>query len=194
MEEKITYFEQPGITNTGETLRLAIGRAQIRGINKIVLASTGGDTARLAAELLTDTGIKMIVIPHQYSFERSQRFPTELVTKLEKQGHCVHFSTNLFHTENLYGTTIPRVIAFFLRTFSQGMKVCVEIIFMAVDGGCVGSGEKVIVIAGTGHGADTAVIALAASSKDLPNLHISEIICKPLETQQRIPNFVPQEE
>ena len=194
MEEKIVYFEKPGIGNTEETLRLTIERAKARGITKIVLASTRGDTARLAAERLTGAGITMIVIPHQYSSGQAQRFPSELVRTLEKQGHHVHFGTNLFHTENLYGTTIPRVIAFFLRTFSQGMKVCVEIILMAVDGGCVAPGEKVIAIAGTGSGADTAVVVLAASSKELPNLHIMEIICKPLQTQQRIPNFVQAEE
>ena len=194
MEEKIVYFEQPGIDNTEETLRLAIERAKARGIKRIVLASTRGQTAQLAAERLTGTGISMVVIPHQYSYTRPQQFPPELVGMLEKQGHRVHFGTGLFHTENLYGTTTPRVIAFFLRTFSQGMKVCFEIIFMAVDGGCVAPGEQVIVIAGTGRGSDTAVVALAASSKDLPMLHISEIICKPLQTQQRIPNFVPAEE
>ena len=85
-------------------------------------------------------------------------------------------------------------MAFLLRTFSQGMKVCVEMILMAVDGGCIASGEKVIAIAGTGRGADTAIVALAASSRDLPDLHITEIICKPLLTKQRIPNFIPQEE
>jgi hypothetical protein len=65
---------------------------------------------------------------------------------------------------------------------------------MAVDGGHVAVGEKVIVIAGSGGGADTAVIALAASSRDLPNLHITEIICKPLQTQQRTPHLVPEED
>jgi len=65
---------------------------------------------------------------------------------------------------------------------------------MAVDGGCVASDEKVIIVAGRGGGADTAVVALAASSRNLPDLHITEIICKPLQTQQRVPNVVPAEE
>ena len=194
MEEKIVYFEKPGVSNTEETLRLVVEKAKVRGINKLVLASTRGDTARLAAERLTNTGIRMVVIPHQYSSGHIQQFPVELVKILEKQGHIVHFGTTLFHTENLYGTSTPRVIAFLLRTFSQGMKVCVEMILMAVDGGCIASGEKVIAIAGTGRGADTAIVALAASSRDLPDLHITEILCKPLLTKQRIPNFIPQEE
>ena len=194
MEEKIVYFEKSGIVNTEETLRLAIERAKARGINKIVLASTKGDTARLAAERLADTGITMTVIPHQYGDVRwAQRFPLELVRKLEQQGHLVHFGTMLFHTDNLYGMTTPRAMAVLLRTFSQGMKVCVEIILMAVDGGCIASGEKVIAVAGHGRGADTAVVAVAASSRDLPNLHINEIICKPFQTKQSVPHLVPEE-
>ena len=193
MEEKIVYFEEPGSGNTEKTLRLALERAKARGIKKIVLASTRGDTAKLAAKLFKGTGITMVVIPHPYGFGQVQRFPLELVKTLEKQGHSVHFATTLFHTEELYGSTTPRVMAFLLRTFSQGMKVCVEIVMMAVDGGFVTAGEKVIVIAGTGRGADTAVVVQAASSRDLPDLHITEIICKPFQTKQRVPNFVPEE-
>ena len=193
MEEKIVYFEEPGVGNTEETLRLAMERAKARGIKKIVLASTRGDTARLAAERLRRTGITMVVIPHPYGFGQVQRFPLDLVKTLEKQGHFVHFATTLFHTENLYGSTTPRVMAFLLRTFSQGMKVCVEMVMMAVDGGHVAAGEKVIVIAGTGRGADTAIVVQAASSRDLTDLHITEIICKPFQTKQRVPNYVPEE-
>jgi hypothetical protein len=194
LEEKIVYFEKPGVGDTEETLRLAIERAKARGITKIVLASTRGDTARLAAKHLTGTGITMVVIPHQYGFGPGQRFPPELVKALEKQGHSVHFATHLFHTENLYGIATPRVMAVLLRTFSQGIKVCFEVVMMAVDGGHIVTSEKVIVVAGTGSGADTAIVVLAASSRELPNLHITEIICKPLQTQQRTPNLVPEEE
>ncbi|MFY9813522.1 MAG: pyruvate kinase alpha/beta domain-containing protein [Dehalococcoidales bacterium] len=193
MEEKIVYFEKAGVINTEETLRLAAERAKARGIKQMVIASTRGDTARLAAERLAGTGIILTVIPHQYSGGREQRFPLELKESLEKQGHHVHFATSLFATENLYGSPVPRVMAFLLRTFSQGMKVCVEMILMAVDGGFVASGEQVIAVAGSGRGADTAVVAIAASSRNLPDLHITEIICKPLQTSQHIPNYVPPE-
>ena len=193
MEEKIVYFEEHGNMNTENTLQLSIERAKARGISKIVLASTRGDTAKVLAEKLTGTGIKMIVVPHQYGFGPGQRFPSELVKELEKQGHIVHFGTMLFHTENLYGTTVPRIMAVLLRTFCQGMKVCVETILMAVDGGRVMSGEMVIAVSGTGRGADTAIVVQAAASSDLSNLHITEIICKPLQTKQRAPHAVPEE-
>ncbi len=194
MEGKIVYFEKPGKDNTEATLQLAAERAKARGIKKIILASTRGDTARLAAGLWADSGIKMVVVPHQYGFMAGQRFPAELVAELAGQGHTVHFGTMLFHTENLYGMDTPRIMANLLRTFCQGMKVCVELIFMAVDGGCVDTGEEVVVVAGTGRGADTAVVAVAAPSTKLPELHITEIICKPLQTKQGPPPPLPPPE
>jgi len=63
------------------------------------------------------------------------------------------------------------------------MKVAVEIMLMAADGGCIDAGEKVIAITGTGRGSDTAVVATASTSTKLHDLHITEIICKPLETK-----------
>jgi hypothetical protein len=183
LEEKITYFETVGPENTEETLRLAAERSKARGIKKIVLASTTGKTARLAAERFAGTGIKMVVVPHQYGFVGRQRFPTELITELEKKGHRVHFGTMLFHTDGFYGTTTPTVMAIILRTLCQGMKVAVEIILMAADAGCIAAGERIIAVTGTGRGSDTAVVATAATSTKLYELHITEIICKPLETK-----------
>lgn len=180
MEEKIVYFETPGKENTPEVLRLAKERAQARGISKIVLASTRGDTARAAVDAFDGTDLRLAVVPHQFGFLGEQRFPRQLVTELEKRGHRVHFGTMLFHTEDLYGVRTPRLMATLLRTFCQGIKVCVEIILMACDGGLIEPGEKVIAVAGTGAGADTAIVATSAPSTKLPELHIHEIICKPL--------------
>jgi hypothetical protein len=190
MEEKIVYFEQPGMENTETTLQLAAERAKARGIKKIVVASTRGEVAKQAARLWAKSGIKMVVIPHQFGFA-GMKFPPELVTELEKQGHAVHFGTMLFHTEHLYGMNTPTVMANLLRTFCQGMKVCVEIILMATDGGHVEVGEQVVVVAGSGRGSDTAVVAIASSSTRLADLHITEIICKPLQTKQGPPPPLP---
>jgi hypothetical protein len=71
-------------------------------------------------------------------------------------------------------------MATILRTFSQGVKVCVEITLMACDGGLVDEGEKVIAVAGSGAGADTAIVVTCAPSTRVSKLRIHEIICKPL--------------
>ncbi|MFC2070942.1 hypothetical protein ACFLTB_07240, partial [Chloroflexota bacterium] len=136
-------------------------------------------------------GINMVVIPHQYGFGESQRFPPELITELEKKGHRVHFGTMLFHTENFYGNRASTSLANMLRIFCQGMKVCVEIILMAADAGCIAVGEQVIAVTGSGRGADTAVVATASTSTKFNEFHITEIICKPLQTRTFPPGVKP---
>jgi hypothetical protein len=177
-EEKIVYFDKPGKGNTEVTLDLVAERAKVLGIKKIVLASTRGVTARMAMERFKDSGIQLIVVPHQYGFDEPERFQPEIIDELESKGHRFYASTMLFHTDNFYGTGSPSVMATLLRTFCQGFKVCIEIVLMVVDGGCVTPGEQVIVVSGTGRGADTAMVALAASTRNLHDLHITEIICK----------------
>jgi hypothetical protein len=180
MEEKIIYFERPGNGNTADVIRLVKERAQARRIKKVLVASTRGETARAAAKALEGTGLHLVVIPWQYGFRDTQPFPPELVAELQEKGHRVHFGTMLFHTEDLFGNRTPQVMANLLRIFGQGIKVCVEIIMMACDGGCVDIGEKVIVVAGTGGGANTAIVATASPSTKMAGLRVHEIICKPL--------------
>jgi hypothetical protein len=180
MKEQIVYFEKPGRENTADVIQLVKERARARGISKVVLASTRGGTARAAAEAFQGTDLHLVVVPWQFGFGEQQPFPQELVAELEAKGHQVHFGTMLFHTEDLYGTKTPNVMANLLRIFGQGIKVCVEIIMMACDGGRIEQGAKIIAVAGSKGGADTAVVASAAPSNKLSALHIHEIICKPL--------------
>jgi hypothetical protein len=181
MERKIVYFENIGPQNTEITFKSVKERLNEPGIEKIVMASTTGDTARMANDYFKDTGIKLIVIPHQYDFHREVNlFPRGLVKELRDAGHDVHFGTMLFHTDQLYDSGIPTLIANILRCFCQGVKVCFEIVMMAADAGLVEKGEKVIAIAGTGRGADTALVMQASSSRNMKKLRVNEIICKPL--------------
>jgi hypothetical protein len=181
MKEKIVYFEKPGKGNTAEVLQLVKERAQARGIRRFVVASTRGGTARDFLEAVTGTDQRLVIVPWQFGFKgEEQPFPQELVSELRAKNHQVHFGTMLFHTTELYGTSAPQAMANLLRTFGQGTKVCLEILLMACDGGCIRMGEKVIAVAGSGSGADTALVATAAPSTRLGSLRIHEIICKPV--------------
>lgn len=181
MESKIVYFEDIGPQNTEITFKSVKERLNDSGIEKIVIASTTGATARMANSYFKDTGIKLIVIPHQYDFHRDVNpFPRELVKELRDAGHDVHFGTMLFHTDQLYDSNIPTLMANILRCFCQGVKVCFEIVMMATDAGLLSKGEKVIAIAGSGRGSDTALVMQASSSQNMKKLRVNEIICKPL--------------
>lgn len=176
----ITYFEETGPANTAAVLELVKQRAAEAGIKSVVLASTRGTTAREASRAFAGTDIRLVVIPHQYGFREEVEFDLALVPELEAVGHRVHWATMLFHTGDLYGTSAPTAIANMLRTFGQGMKVCLEILLMAADGGLVERGERVIAVAGTGRGADTAILATASTSNRLKEVRVHEILCKPL--------------
>ena len=180
-EKKIVYFEDVRKNHTAETFSLVKERLKDSGIKKLVLASTTGTTALAAMEYFGDTDIQLVIVPHQYDFfKKENTFPKETVQALKEHGHEVHFGTMLFHTEKLYGSNTPTVIASFLRCFGEGVKVCYEIVLMATDGGCVDTGETVIAIAGTGRNADTAMVMQAASTRNLSGLKVNEILCKPL--------------
>jgi len=181
MEEKIVYFENQGEENTQKVIELTLQRARDRKIKKIVVASTRGGTAKAFLEAIKGTDIQIIVVPWQYGFKKEGNpFPSDLMEKIRAEKHVVHFGTMLFHTDGLYGNEVPQALANILRIFGQGIKVVVEIIMMACDGGWVSKGEKVVAVSGTHSGADTAVVATASNSNRVNTLKINEIICKPI--------------
>jgi hypothetical protein len=181
MEEKTVYYEDARQDHTAETLALANECARREGIRTIVLASTTGATALNALELFKDTGIRLIVVPHQFDFARKgSAFPPDVTRALREAGHEVFFGTMLFHTGKLYASETPTLVANFLRCFSQGVKVCFEIVLMAADAGLAAAGETVLAVAGTGRGADTALVMQAASTQHFTRLRVNRILCKPL--------------
>jgi len=186
MEEKIVYFEQPGQDNTAAVFDIVSRAMSELGIRKVVLASTRGNTARHAMDRYKGQDVRLIVVPHQYGFGPGQRFPQELVERAQQEGHQVYFGTMLFHQDKLFGEGPAQWVANFLRVFCQGVKVCVEILLMAGNAGLVAEGEQVIVVAGTGRGADTALVMTGATSGSFADeihptaMHISRILCKPL--------------
>jgi hypothetical protein len=180
MKEAIVYFEKPGQDNTPAVFDAVDSALSELEIDKIVLASTRGDTARFAMDRYQGQDVRLIVVPHQYGFGPGQRFPPELIERARQEGHEVHFGTMLFHQEKIWGQGPAQWVANFLRAFCQGVKVCVEILLMAGNAGLVAESEEVVVVAGTGRGADTALVMTGATSGNLKAMHVSRVLCKPL--------------
>jgi hypothetical protein len=74
---------------------------------------------------------------------------------------------------------LGEVIADALRIFGQGIKVVCEMAAMAADAGFVRTDEDIIAVAGSGRGADTAVVITPANTHDFFDMRIREILCKP---------------
>ena len=185
VEGKTVYFDNPGVENTEEVLRIAKARAEELGISTIVVATTVGDTAARAVEVFQ--GMKVIAVTHYTGMREPdfQELTDENRQKTESNGGIVLTTTHAFtgidgamrKKYKMY--LLGDVIANTLRIFGQGMKVVPEIVLMAADAGLVRTDEEVISIAGTGRGADTAVVLKPVNTVDFFDLRIKEILCKP---------------
>ncbi len=185
MEAKTVYFEKPGIENTETALKVAKKRAEELGIKTIVIASTVGDTAVRAVEVFKEC--KVIVVTHVAGMRQpdTQEFAEENKKIVEARGGIILTTTHALGglsraMRSKYNTfVLGEVIADALRIFGQGIKVVCEIAAMAADGGLVRTDEDIIAIAGSGRGADTAVVMKPANTHDFFDLKVREILCKP---------------
>ncbi|MFH1651954.1 MAG: pyruvate kinase alpha/beta domain-containing protein [Chloroflexota bacterium] len=185
MEQQTVYFEKPGAENTDETLRIVKKRAEELGIKTVLVASTRGDTAVKAVEALK--GLRVVGVSHSTGNRdpNVNWFTEEHRQAFESKGGTLLTMTHLFAglsrmTRNKYNTfIIGDIMADTLRIFGQGMKVVCEIASMAADAGLARTDEDVISVAGTGRGADTAVVLTPANSQFFFDTKVREILCKP---------------
>jgi len=185
MESKTIYFEKPGSQNTEAVLSIAKQRAEELGIRSIVVATTDGDTAVKAVEIFS--GLKVIAVTHVTGFlePNIQECTEENRRLVESKGGIVLTAAHAFGgisraMRNKFNTyVIGDIISNTLYIFGQGMKVACEIALMAADSGSVRTDEEIISIAGTGRGADTAVVLTPVNTRNLFDLKVKEILCKP---------------
>jgi hypothetical protein len=180
-----TFFHRPGPRNTARTLEIAKVRAEELNIRTILVASTRGDTGAQAAQQFS--GYNVVVVTHATGFggPNTQELTDENRTTIEAAGAelltCQHALAGISRAvRNKWGTYgIDEVVAQTLRLFGEGMKVCVEIALMTADAGLVRVGEPCIAIAGTGRGADTAVVLIPAHVQQFFDLRVMEVLAKP---------------
>jgi hypothetical protein len=185
METKTVYFEDPGPANTAEALRLAKERADALGIRSVVVASYSGKTGVEASSLFRD--FDLTVVAGVVGFREPNLHPMQEDAReaIEQNGGRVLFGGHAF---GMLGRAVHRkfdsiqvdeIIANVLRLFGSGVKVACEISCMAADAGMVKSGEEIVAVAGTGRGADTALVLRATNTHTFFDLRILEIVCKP---------------
>lgn len=185
MEKKIIYYDKLGEENTLPTFEAAKRRADELGIKDILVASTRGNVGLLAADFFK--GYKLVVVAHSQGFKEPGRneMPEEVQAKIRALGGKILVTGHAFAgvsraINRKFSTLGPaELIASVLRLFGQGMKVCVEITFMAADSGMIPMTGDVVAIAGSGRGADTSVVIKPAHLNDMFDLYVKEIITKP---------------
>lgn len=209
MEIKTLYFEREGESNTDAALAAARQRAQELGIKTVLVASTRGNTAVKAVDVFQGMKVVIVshvygsMEPNTSAFLDSNRQTVE-----GKGGKILTAAHGFGGINNAFRSPMPRpaggpaggtmpaggpppgprpapspvpgdIIAQTLSVICRGMKVTAEITIMAADAGLVRSDEEVIAVAGSGRGADTAVVVQPANSQRFFELKVKEIICKP---------------
>ena len=181
-------FEKTGTVNTEETLKIALAAAAERKLD-IVVASSEGNTAKRLVALAKEQKLEqhIVVVRCAYGSKESgtNRMSEEIVRELEQQGATVVTAAHALSgaergITKAFGSVHPvELMAYTLRMFGQGMKVCVEITLMALDCGSISYGRPVVCIGGSGRGADTVCIMTPSYSSSLLETKIHEILCKP---------------
>jgi hypothetical protein len=189
MEKKIVYFDKPGYKNTEHTLRLAIERCEELGLRYLVVASSSGETAMKAFEMLKDKNIELVVVTYHRGFYEEgvdsmkpeiEEFLRKNGVKIVRQSHVLSGLERSF-TRKFGGLSRTEAVAEALRAlFGHGLKVCVEITIMAADSGAIPI-EEVVAVGGRSRGADTAVVIRPAHMNNFFDMQIKEIICMPRE-------------
>jgi hypothetical protein len=180
-----TYFGRPGQENTERVFDIARARAAQLGIRSILVATTTGRTGVRAAEVFRDHDL--VLVTHCVGFkEPNQQELTE-----ENRQAILALGARILTCQHAFGGVgravrkklqtyeLEEIIAYTLRIFGEGMKVVCETALMAADAGLIRVGEPVISIAGTGWGADTAVVLRPANAQTFFDMRVMEILCKP---------------
>ncbi|MBT8367584.1 MAG: hypothetical protein KJP23_23065 [Deltaproteobacteria bacterium] len=180
------YFDKPGKDNTDQTLNYAAERGRELGLKEVVVASSSGKTAYKAMEVFG--GFQLTVVTYHCGFKEpfQNRMADDVRKDIEAKGIRVIAASHALSgiersvAQKHSGIYPVLLIADTLRLFGQGTKVAVEVAVMAADAGTL-SGDDIVSIGGTGHGADAALILKPAHQNNFFDLRIREVICKPSE-------------
>ena len=201
MEQRDVYFfDRPGAGDTVRVIKAVRSRVRDGDVSKILVAS---ETGRLALEVKKDLPKETIVcVTFDEETRRTYAKPDLQKKELAAKG-IVTVDTvkepldrelklrNWWERKNV---DIPGEAAdLFWMTLicvgGHGLRTAVEIVFMAVEAGAVKVGERVVAVAGTAWGADSAIVMKGTRFEDavgeLPQrrMKIEEILAMPKKTE-----------
>jgi len=198
----VFFFSQPGGDNTPQVIQVVRSRIREGDITKILVASESG---RLALEFKKELPKQTVVcVTYDRETRRMYKKPELLKKKLAASGITIVDTVKEPLTRGLVfrnwwrgrNIVLPGESAdLFWMTLicvgGHGLRTAVEIVFMAVEAQVVQTGEKVLSVAGTGRGADSALVMKASKFEDavgrhpLSRMKIEEILAMPKETEWR---------
>jgi hypothetical protein len=187
MQRDVLIFETAGHENTDATLKAACRRAGELGLKRAVVATSTGSTLLKALEAFKDTKVRLIGVTLNAGLWKKYAAPDpEKISAAREAGARVLTAThplmgNLGSAicDAFGGLTPGELMARAYYTIAHGVAVGIQASVMAADAGLVSPGEEIVAVAGTGRGADTALVLTPAFSVDFFALKVHEIIAMP---------------
>jgi uncharacterized protein len=194
------FFENPGAENTAKVVQAIKVRLRQGDIDRVLVASITGRLALNLVKTVAPTSVICVTLDPE-SRHRYQ-YPALLKEELLRQGVTVVDAIpeplgreltfrNWWAEETV--TLAGRSADLFWMTLicvgGHGLRTAVEIVFTAVRAGVVPIGERVISTAGTGWGADSAIVMRASRFEDAvgedpaKRMKIEEILSMPKRTK-----------
>lgn len=204
----VRFFESAGEENTDEVIKAVVDRAEEGGVEAVVVASTSGKTSVKVAEQLRKRGLRTAVIcvsgPPSWKEFPEYKFPLikeetrkrldalgiKMINDVEEPFMPITFRN--WWEKKTVKVSRPEADLFWMSLIcvgGHGFRTAVEVVFMAEEAGAINKGEPVISVAGTGTGADTAIVMKTSRFTDAvgvdpeKRLKICEILAMPKETR-----------
>ena len=188
IRREIIYFEEGGPEHTDETINIAFNAVKELGIKKVVVASTTGESGVKTAERFKGTDVKVIVVGHQFGYPAPgvSRFSSGNAEILKTLGAEVYLGTDVLTSSVRQRERLgPSPLSILTQALiMMKVKVNIEVVAKAADAGLLSPGERVISLAGSHEGLDTAVVIEAQDSANILNIRTREIIAMPLSRQK----------
>jgi hypothetical protein len=199
-ERMVHFFEEAGAENTDHVIKAVKQRIRQGGVDKVLVASESG---RLALKVREEVPLLVSVICVTYNRQTRTRYqkPSLMKQRLQKAGVAIVDTVRepmgrrlVFRnwwerkTLQLPGTHSDLFWMTLICVGGHGLRTAVEIVFMAVESGTVKIGERVIALAGTGRGADSAIVVQGSRFDDAVGedqgrrFKIEEILAMPKRT------------
>jgi len=203
----VYFFENVGEENTKDVIEAVAKRAREGDIEAVIVASIWGRTAVKLAENLKESGLKLRAVcvsgPPSWQQYPEYKFPlikekerkkldaleVQVVDWIEEPFKPLTFRN--WWEKKTIEMRRPESDLFWMTLIcvgGHGLRTAVEVVFMAVEAGVIRVSQRVVGVAGTGEGADSAVVMKASRFEDAvgpdpgKRLKIEEILAMPKQT------------
>jgi hypothetical protein len=184
------FFEAPGAQNTTAVIQVVKQRLRRGDIRKVLVASESGRLALRVRKQLS--GMSVVCVTYDKETRKKYRKPAlmkdrllgkgvTIVERPEPVGRGLVFR-NWWErrTLKISGAMADLFWMTLICVGGHGFRTAVEIVFMAVEAGIVKVGEKVVSLAGTGWGADSAVVMRGSKFEDA----VGEVVAKRMKVEE----------